>query len=106
MLKGEGLRYALTGHTARFTVTTRDHYKQEVMLCLGIVSVLFVYHSNFLLVQMFFSFQLRSGGLPLHAVVHGPQETTARIIDNGDGTYVVEYQVSIFQSKLLLVAFD
>ena len=53
-----------------------------------------------MLMQMFFSFQLRSGGLPLHAVVHGPQETTARIIDNGDGTYVVEYQVSIFQSKL------
>ena len=47
VLKGEGLRYALTGHTARFTVTTRDHYKQEVTLCFGIVSVSFVHHLNF-----------------------------------------------------------
>jgi len=67
VLSGEGLRSAVTGRTARVVVETRDSLRRT----------------------------LPGGGLVLRAVLDGPTSPEVRVVDRGDGTYVVEYQTPL-----------
>jgi hypothetical protein len=65
-LSGDGLAHAVTGRTASFTIVTRDTRRVALL----------------------------SGGVPMRARLVGPVDVDAHVLDNGDGTYTVTYQLA------------